>query len=163
MANNNYEANSLIGKYVSACEQTDHSLDSMQVGLLEKTLNEAFGIKKNKSPPADVFKELDMDILNRLGFRSHSGCGRVVNVLKKYRERNLGITDNLLPNEAEAWSLYSLTVQEIGKTPNYKALKEKHGLPKTYGWSSFRMLHNYFKERGIIDEDAHFPRPTVEK
>ncbi len=163
MANSNYEANSLIEKYINACEQIEHSLDSMQIGLLEKTLNEAFGIKKNKSPPADVFKKIDMGILNRLGFLNHSGCGRVINVLKKYRKENLGITDNLLPNEAEAWSLYSLTMQEIEKTPTYKALKEKHGLPKTYGWSSFRMLHNYFKERGIIDEDAHFPRPTVEK
>lgn len=163
MANNNYEANSLVGKYVSACEQADHSLDSTQIGLLERTLNDAFGIKKNKSPPADVFKKLDMDILNRLGFLNHSGCGRVVNVLKQYREKNLSITDDLPLNEAEAWSLYSLTAQEIGKTPTYKALKEKHGLPKTYGWSSFRMLHDYFIERGIIDEDAHFPRPTVEK
>ena len=158
MANNNYEANSLIGKYVSACERADYSLDSMQVGLLEKTLNEAFAIRKNKSPSADVFKKLDMDILNQLGSHSHAGYGRVINILKKYRENNLGITDNLVPNEAEAWSLYSLTGQEIEKT-TYKALKEKHGLPETYGWSSFRMLHNYFKERGIIDEDVHFPRP----
>jgi len=68
------------------------------------------------------------------------------------------MTDNLPPSEAEAWSLYSLTGQEIEKT-TYKALKEKHNLPKAYGWSSFGMLHNYFKERGILKEDAHFPRP----
>jgi len=159
IANNKYEANSLIGKYVSACEQADHSLDSMQIGLLEKTLNEAFGIKKNKSPPADVFKELDKNILSQIGFRRHSGDGRVINILKQYREKNLGVIDDLPLSEAEAWSLYSLTAQEIEKT-TYKALKEKHGLPKAYGFTSFSFLHEYFIERGIVDKESRFPRPT---
>ena len=158
MASDNYEADSLIGKYVSACEKAEHSLDSTQIGLLEKTLNEAFDIKKNKSPPADVFKKIDMGILNQLGRNRHSGCGRVVNILKKYRENNLGITDDIPLTEADAWSLYSLTAQEIGKT-TYRVLKEKHNLPKTYGWTSFGMLHEYFMERGILDEDARCPPP----
>ena len=158
MASDNYEADSLIGKYVSACEKAEHSLDSIQVGLLEKTLNEAFGIKKNKSPPADVFKKIDMGILNKVGRNRGSGCGRIVNILKEYRENNLGITNDLPLTEADAWSLYSLTVNEIEET-TYRDLKEKYNLSKTYGWSSLGMLHEYFVERGILDEDYRCPSP----
>ena len=158
MANNNYEADSLIGKYISTCEQAGHSLNETQINLLEKTLNNAFLIKRHKSPPIDIFRKIDNGILNEVAYNRHSSPGRLINVLKKYRVENLGITDNLHPNEAEAWSLYCLTSQELKKT-TYKALKEKHGLAKTYGWSAFGMLHEYFKERGILDEDVHFPIP----
>ena len=159
MERDNYESNSIIGKYISSCGIAEQPLSETQIGLLEKTINEAFGIKKNKSPPADVFKPLDKDILGTIAFRNcNAQTGRVTNILKKYRTQNLGISDNLPLSEAEAWSLYSLTAQEIEST-TYKNFKEKHDLSKTYGWKSFKILHEYFIERGILDKDAHFPRP----
>ena len=159
MERDNYESNSIIGKYMSSCDIAEQPLSETQIGLLEKTINEAFDIKKNKSPPADVFKPLDKDALGTVAFNnSNAQTGRVTNILKKYRAQNLGISDDLPLSEADAWSLYRLTAQEIKKT-TYKALKEKHNLPKTYGWTSFKILHEYFIERGILDKDANFPFP----
>ena len=162
MTNKYYEESSLIGKYKKACEQAECSLNENQISLLEKTLNEAFMFKKNKSPPADVFRKIDRDVLNYVARNRGSDPGRLINVLKKYREINLGITDDLLPNEADAWSLCCLTSKEIRKT-TYSALKKKHGLPKTYGIQSFGMLFGYFRERGIIDKDTPFPMPIDEQ
>ena len=116
MARDNYESDSLIGKYISACDRAEHALDNIQIGLLEKTLIEAFGIKKNRVPPADDVKKIDMGILEEASYHISSSCGKVVNILKKYRENNLGLSDDIPPTEADAWSLYSLTIQEIGKT-----------------------------------------------
>ncbi len=158
MEGNTHKPNSVIGKYINSCEQAKHPLSSVQIGLLEKTINEAFGIKKNKSPSVDVFTSFDRDALNQIARVLHSDSGRLSNILRRYRVKNLGMSDDLPLTDADAWSLYDLTAREIEKT-TYKALKEEYRLPKTYGFSGFALLHSYFISKGIIEEDSHFPRP----
>lgn len=158
MAKNNYESDSLIGKYIHSCVIARQPLSDTQIGLLEKTINAAFGIRKNKSPPIDVFKSFDSDTLNDIARNESADPGRLINILKKYREKNLETPKDLPLSEADAWSLYSLTEQEIEKT-TYKTLKEKHKLPKTYGFTSFKLLHEYFIAKGVIEKDSHFPLP----
>lgn len=161
MANEKYDGNSLIGKYISACHQSNQPLTGEQIGLLEKTINESFGIKKNKSPPIDLVKPLDKEILSRAAFAGHSGTGRIMNVLRGYRKNNNTMSDELPITEAEAWSLYSLTLEEVWRNPvtiGYKELKKKYGIPKTYGGASFHVLMSYFEIKGIIGEDG-FPLP----
>jgi len=70
----------------------------------------------------------------------------------------LGITDNLPLSEAEAWSLYSLTVNEIEKT-TFKDLKKKHNLPSNYGFMAYRYLHEYFVSKGYIPPKSKLRKP----
>ena len=115
-------------------------------------------LKRINHPPIDMVKPLDYEVICKIASDHHGQSGRVLNILKGYRKNNLGIAETLPITEAEAWSLYSLTSKEIEKT-TYKELKTRHGLPQTYEWGTFAILHEYFKTKGIIEEDGHFPRP----
>lgn len=158
MARSEYGDDSLISKYINACSQASQPLNDAQIGLLEQTLDESFGIKRYKLPQVDMARPLDKEVLGRVIRDECAQPGRTTNVLEEYRKTNLGMSDTLPITEAEAWSLYRLTADEIEGT-TYKELKAKHGLSNAYGWGTFKVLHEYFKERGIIGEDAHFPRP----
>lgn len=144
----NYGPNSIIGKYINSCTQAKQPLNETQIGLLEKTINEIFGITKLPKLSADVFKPFDW---------LHT-TGRLNNIIREYREKNIGITDDILSSEAEAWSLYSLTVNEIEKT-TFKELKEKHSLPSNYGFTAYKCLHEYFVKKGYIPSKARLRMP----
>lgn len=145
---NKYGPNSIIGKYIQSCQQANTPLNEAQVGLLEKTINDVFGITSLPKLSADVFKPFDW---------RHT-TGRLDKIILEYKEKNLGITDDIPLSEAEAWSLYSLTANEIGKT-TFKELKEKHNLPSNYGFTAYKYLHEYFVRKGYIPEKSKFRMP----
>ncbi len=144
----NYDPNSIIGKYISSCKQAKIPLNETQIGLLEKTINETFGITKLPKLSPGVFRPMDT---------LHT-TGRLDNILREYREKNLGVTDDLPLSEAEAWSLYSLTANEIGKT-TFKSLKKRYNLPSTYGFMAYKYLHEYFIDKGYIPPKTKFQMP----
>lgn len=143
-----YGSNSIIGKYIQSCQQARSPLSEAQISLLEKTINDAFGITKLPKLSADVFKPLDRICLKN----------RVRDILQEYKEKNLAIRDDLPLSEAEAWSLYSLTSNEIEKT-TFKELKEKHNLPSNYGFTAYSYLHKYFMDKGYMPPKARLRMP----
>ncbi|MFA6186354.1 MAG: hypothetical protein WC770_03960 [Phycisphaerae bacterium] len=145
---NNYAPNSIIGKYISSCEQVKAPLNETQIGLLEKTLNKTFGITTLPKLSSDVFRPMDTLHIT----------GRLENVLREYREKNLEVTDDLPLSEADAWSLYSLTANEIEKT-TFKEIKEKHNLPSNYGFTAYKYLHEYFVRKGFLPPKTKFRMP----
>ncbi len=158
MGTGDYEPNSVVGKYISSCEIAKQPLNDTQIGLLEKTINEVFGVKNRPLPAVNLFRPLDEDTLSTVTYRRGGQLGRIINILKEYRVHNLELSNDLPLSEADAWSLYSLTAKEIGST-TYKDLKERHGLPKTYGFNTFAILHKYFAEKEIVEKDSSFPFP----
>ena len=144
----NHDPNSIIGKYVSSCEQAGNPLDETQIGLLEETINETFGITELPKLSSGVFRPMDTLHIT----------GRLDNILREYRDKNLGVTDDLPLSEAEAWSLYSLTANEIGKT-TFKSLKKKYDLPSAYGFMAYTYLHKYFIDKGYIPPKTKFRMP----
>ena len=84
--------------------------------------------------------------------------GRLIGVLHEYRKTHMQSQDDFPLSEADAWSLYELTAREIPHT-TYPLLKEKHNLAKTYGWETFRILHKYFINKGVIDANEKLPCP----
>jgi len=145
---NNYDPNSIIGKYINSCKQTNIPLNETQISLLEKTINEAFGITKLPKLSRDIFKPFDW---------LHT-TGRLDNIIREYREKNLGITDDIPLSDADVWSLYNLTANEIEKT-TFKGLKEKYPLPSNYGLTTYRYLHEYLVRRGYIPPKTKFRMP----
>ena len=107
-----------------------------------------FGITTLPKLSSDVFRPFDT---------LHT-TGRLDDVLREYREKNLGITDNLPLSEADAWSLYSLTASKIEKT-TFKELKENYHLPSNYGFTAYKYLHEYFVDKGYIPPKSKLRMP----
>ena len=152
--------NSFIDMYVQTCDEAKMPLNATQIGLLEKTINEAFGVRNNslsEVDQVDLFKPLDNNILFEVLSTKRSGSGRLYHTLEEYRSSQMSNMPDIPINEADAWSLYSLTAENI-QTTTFKELKAEHQLPKIYGFNTFSILHEYFLKRGIVKE-SHVPYP----
>lgn len=145
---NDNSSDSLIGKYVDACNTAKVPLSNFQISILEKTIYEIFGITQLPRLSPNVFKPMDTLHIT----------GRLENILREYRRKNLELTDDIPLSEAEAWSLYYLTANEIDKT-TFKTLKKEHNLPSNYGFTAYKYLHEYFVRKGYISVKTKFQMP----
>ncbi len=157
MARTDYDSNSLIGKYISACARAKQPLSINQIGLLERTLSADSNMDDGRPAILNAFTPLDENTLKTVADRRHMYFGRMLNILKKYSVSNRGMSSAVAITEADMFSLYTLTASEIEAT-TFKELKGQHDLPKTYGFVSYAVMHEYFVKKGIIRE-GHMPKP----
>ncbi len=156
----NYQPDTFVGRYVDLCKRKEHPLSRTQIGFLEQTINDIFGLKntqeetsKTELPINEAAMSIDRALMEQL---AHPKPGRIFKILEQVKQAS---DDDTPLTDSDVLTLYELSANGVGE--GFKTFNENHGLCGYYGKHSFEVLRRYLKHKGLISAtQIRFPEPN---
>jgi Zn-finger domain-containing protein len=130
-----YNENTILGKYAKTCELIGEPLSDLQLKNLEKIISTSFVINISKNPDdLRAIGEIDKDLIRKIAEKGYGKitATRLLNIIEESKK---------IVSEKELLSIYY----------NAKGYAEvSYRTPEGMGRKSFDLLKDYLVARGIV-------------
>lgn len=173
-----YSTGTFQAAYIQHCNQASVPLNEEQIGALERTIAEFFGVKTKREikelPSIDIklttdiklaMEIMDLELLERVGEQQqYKQPRKVLSVVHNYRAKHSSDAEfHNIPTNADAFELYQQALILINVSsrrdpfsyksslPLLKVLRQQ--LPYHFNYKIYKILHAYLHEKGLVKEE----------